>query len=253
MTFFAPPPLTPYDLHFTLLGIPVRVHPLFWLMAILFGASSASIPKIIVWVIVIFISILIHELGHSLAMRVYGQDSYIVLYLLGGLAVFKSTRWNGRGGSAILTRFQEIEIALAGPLAGFFLAALIIALVTILNGSVSVNWLFGFIPLPEARFANGGSLINSLLQMALWVNVFWGYINLIPVYPLDGGQVARNLFLQANPVDGLANSLWLSVVSGALMAIIGVFFLGSTYMGLLFGILAFQSYQALQGQNTRFF
>ena len=39
------------------------------------------------WISVMFVSILVHELGHSLVMRYFGQSSHIVLYMLGGLAI----------------------------------------------------------------------------------------------------------------------------------------------------------------------
>jgi membrane-associated protease RseP (regulator of RpoE activity) len=82
----------------------------------------------------------------------------------------------------------------------------------------------------------------------LWVNIFWGIINLMPVYPLDGGSVTRNVLLQADPVDGVRKSLWISVIVGALIALMAFFFLRSVFMAILFGFLAFQSYQSLQAR-----
>jgi membrane-associated protease RseP (regulator of RpoE activity) len=82
----------------------------------------------------------------------------------------------------------------------------------------------------------------------LWVNIFWGFINLMPVFPLDGGSVTRNVLLQADPIDGVRKSLWVSVIAGALIALAAFFFLSSLYMAILFGFLAFQSYQSLQGR-----
>ena len=78
------PPPTRFDLRFSITGIPVRVHPLFWVIALLFGSSSNSIIGLLTWIVAIFVCILIHELGHAFAMRRYGQDSQIVLHLGGG-------------------------------------------------------------------------------------------------------------------------------------------------------------------------
>ena len=89
-------------------------HPLFWFMALLFGAGLGSITQTLVWIVIVFISILVHELGHTFAMRRYGQDAMIVLYLGGGLAIPTSGRW----GYNSRTANEQIIISLAGPFAG---------------------------------------------------------------------------------------------------------------------------------------
>ena len=86
------------------------------------------------------------------------------------------------------------------------------------------------------------------VAVMLWVNIFWGLINLLPVFPLDGGQVARNILIQYDPWDGVRKSIWLSVITGGLVALVSLIALRSIYMALLFGLLAFQSYQSLQGR-----
>ena len=61
---------TPYDLRFRLLGIPVRVHPLFWMVIGRPGlAGSRNLPLVAVWVACGFVSILVHEFGHGLMSR----------------------------------------------------------------------------------------------------------------------------------------------------------------------------------------
>jgi Zn-dependent protease len=84
--------------------------------------------------------------------------------------------------------------------------------------------------------------------LLLSVNIFWGLINLVPVYPLDGGNVARYALLQQDPRDGILKSLWISVIAGGIVAVLGLFAFRSVYMALLFGFLAFQSYQSLQNR-----
>jgi stage IV sporulation protein FB len=248
MFLFQPPPPTPYDLSFSIAGIPVRVHPLFWLIAVLFGASG-DLVQLPIWVFVVFLSILIHELGHALAMRRYGQPSRIILHFAGGLTVPEAAAWGSGWANVALRSNQEIFISLAGPGAGFLLAALVAVSTTISGGSVITNWLFGVIPLPVAAFLPvGGRVLSLLVTMLLWVNVFWGLINLVPVYPLDGGNVSRYLLLKADPVDGVRKSRWVSVIAGGLVALAGLLVFRSIYIALLFGLLAFQSYQSLQGR-----
>ncbi|MBM3124576.1 MAG: hypothetical protein FJZ87_05815 [Chloroflexi bacterium] len=248
MYLFQSPPFTNYDLRFTLAGIPVRVHPLFWLVAVFLGASS-DLLQLPIWVLVVFLSILIHELGHALAFRYYGQRSQIVLHFAGGLTIPEPSPWGVATTSRSPGSLGQMFLSLAGPLAGFTFAALVVAGVTISGGLVLTNWLFGFIPLPLTTILPyGGRILNLLVSMLLWVNVFWGLINLMPVFPLDGGNVARSLFVHYDPVDGMRKSLWLSVVAGGLLALVGLIALRSVYMAILFGLLAFQSYQAIQGR-----
>lgn len=248
MLLFQPPPPTQYDLRFTVAGIPVRVHPLFWLVAILLG-SGGDILLLPVWIFVIFISILIHELGHAFAFRRYGQPSRIVLHFAGGLTIPESVPWGGGWANVEPSANQQILISLAGPFSGFVFAGLVIGAVLLSGGSVLTTRLFGFIPLPlTAILSFGGSIVAVLISMLLWVNIFWGLINLLPVFPLDGGQVARNVLIQFDPVDGARKSLWLSVIVGALLALVGLIAFRSIYMAILFGILAFQSYQLLSNR-----
>jgi stage IV sporulation protein FB len=249
MLLFQPPPPTRYDLRFSLLGFPVRVHPLFWLIAVLLGSSAGDPLQILIWVLVVFVSILIHELGHALAFRRYGLSSQIILHFSGGLTVPESTLWGSRWANVALQPNEQIFISVAGPGAGFLFAALIIAGVLIVGGSIITTRLFGIIPFPGfALLPFGGQILAAIVTTLLWVNLFWGLINLMPVYPLDGGNVARYLLLKVDPADGVRKSLWVSVITGGLIALLALFFLRSVYMALLFGLLAFQSYQMVQSR-----
>ncbi len=245
MLLFQSPPATRFDLRFSLFGIPIRVHPLFWLIALILG-SSGDLLQILLWIIVVFISILIHELGHALAFRSYGQGSQIVLHMGGGLTIPETVSWGGGYANVAPSPMQQIIITLAGPFAGFLFAALIIAGVIFMGGSVAIGLLLGFIPIPQlSSLPVGGNLAGQFISLMLWVNIFWGLVNLLPVFPLDGGQVARNILIQFDPMDGARKSLWVSVITGGLIALVGLLFLHSIYMAFLFGFLAFQSYQSL--------
>ncbi len=246
----APPP-TRFDLRFSVAGFRVRVHPLFWLIIILFGSSAGSPAKILGWVIAAFVSITIHELGHALALRRYGQESEIILHATGGLTVPESISWGGRYASVAISPNQQILISLAGPFSGFLFAGILLIASIPLGGVIIPNFVFGFIPFPIVLFPSGWEILTSFFMSLLWVNIFWGVLNLIPVHPLDGGTVTRQILIQTDPLNGLRTSLWVSVISGVAMAIAGLLLLQSTYMAVLFGLLAFQSFQALQGGAGR--
>lgn len=249
MMLFDQPPTSRYDLNFKIAGIPIRVHPLFWLMTLLLGGVTGDLVRLFTWVVAVFLSILIHELGHALAMRRFGQPSRIVLHLMGGLTVPEASRWGGRWAHVGLTPSREILVSLSGPGAGFLLVALVLAGASLAGGSVAVAPLLGVIPLPIAFLPNGGRFANLLIGALLWVNFFWGLANLVPVYPLDGGNIARHLLLSRDPWGGVRKSLWLSVIAGGLAAVVGLLLLRSFYLAFLFGILALHSYQSLRGYH----
>ena len=256
------PFVTPFDLRFVLFGFPIRVQGLFWLVALLICANGPlQGGTILVLMGGFFVSILVHELGHTFAFRYYGIRSHIVLYWLGGLAIPGSPAfgpqfpWENdyssrkRGGP-----WQHVIISFAGPAAGFLLASLIILLIVGTGGkfqlvsSFPVFWTF---QLP-ARQA-GNLTLFFLVHYMLYFNIFWGLMNLLPVFPLDGGQIARELFIMSDPWEGANRSMLVSTVVGV-AAGIGGFIIGSQYMGFLFLSLAYSSYiawQQMQGRGGR--
>lgn len=244
--FLIEPQRTQYDLHFQIAGIPVRVHPLFWLAALILGYTGAQGSEdagalVLVWVSAMFVSILVHELGHAFTMRYFGESPQVVLYLMGGLAISGGSASSLNYGGRHRSRLSQIIISAAGPAAGFLLAGWVVALLLATGGGV----VFAGQIIP---FITGVSnpYLYALVFYLLLINVLWGLINLLPVYPLDGGQIARELLVGKNPSEGMRQSLWLSVVTGAAVAVLGLIFLKSLFMAILFGSLAFSSYQLLQ-------
>jgi stage IV sporulation protein FB len=243
---FQPPARTPYDLNFEILGFPVQVHPLFWLVTIFLGASLGDFQSLVLWVAVVFFSILIHELGHSLVMRFYGQPSYISLYAGGGLSIPDAGGWGGWTYDSLGSR-ERINISLGGPLAGFLLAGLVVVLSWMTGGAIIWGRILWVIPFPNILLPWGGQLVFTLVSFIMWVNIFWGLINLLPVFPLDGGRIARAIFMEIDTLDGTYKSLQLSMFTAAVVAVAGLLFWNSIYIALLFSILAFQSYMTMQG------
>lgn len=246
---FAP---TRYDLQFSLFGVPVRVHPLHWLLGVYLGATSGDPIQIPIWIGVIFFSILLHEFGHSMAMRRFGWDSYIVLHMLGGYAVPTSSR-GGRNRDTSRTWLEQVIISLAGPFSQFLFAALILAGVLAAGGFVFRGSLAGFIPFPVAFLPIENPIAESIIDKLIYVNIFWGLFNLLPVIPMDGGRVAQAIFVRFDPWNGVTNALWLSVLTGTIFAVIGFVWWRSIFMAFLFGSFAVQSYQMLKYGGGRTF
>jgi len=252
--FLAEPPQTRYDLHLRVVGIPVRVHPLFWLVGVILGLRGAEGGSsedagihLLIWVGVLFVSILIHELGHALTMQRFGEAARVVLYMMGGLAIPDSSPWGLGSGRKSRGPRDQILISAAGPGAGFLFAGLIVGLVFASGGSIQFGLYHYVLPIWDTRLPPSANVhLEELVNTLLWVNIFWGLVNLMPVYPLDGGQIAREIFTIKDPWNGVVRSLWLSVFSGGAVAIAGLVLLESIFMAILFGSLAFSSYQALQ-------
>lgn len=248
------PPATQYDLRFQIFGIPIRVHPLFWLVAVLLGFRGGEDPiNLLIWVGCVFISILVHELGHAMIALVHGWRPWITLYGFGGLASYQPTRHDAR---------SQILISAAGPVAGFLFIAFVMAAVQASGHTVQLfpdpNELFlapeemvNLFP-PWAAFQIFDSLNVNVLVFYLWqINILWGLLNLLPIYPLDGGQIMRELCLSANRNRGIEQSLWISIFVAGGVAILSIMHFGDLFLALMFGYLAYLNYNTLQRFSGR--
>ena len=265
------PARTRYDLNFNCCGFPVRVSPFFWVMGLLLGLSIADrktavvllnhhgfgaatdldqLPQnwafILLWIVALFVSILIHELGHAIVLRKFGISSHIVLYQFGGLAVRDGSTYAGYGHTQQLNSKNQIMVSAAGPAAQLLLACLVFAVLRI--GGFRVPYFetaFG-IHLPVG---SGLPISNALLCMFLFYllvpSILWAIFNLAPVYPLDGGHISRELFLLLNPREGIRHSLILSIATAGGIAIY-MFIHHNTLMAVMMGWLGYSSYQILQ-------
>ncbi|NBO92396.1 MAG: hypothetical protein EBV06_08830 [Planctomycetia bacterium] len=187
---------TPFDLIFTLFGTRVRVHPFFWLISVLLGQGILSSPNwmelLITWIAAVFLSILLHEFGHVWMWRVFGVRADILLHSMGGLAIpdYDAPK-----------RWQRILVSFAGP-------AIQLILYAILS--------FGFFHLWKESLTS--PILISFIAFLMIINLSWPLINLLPIYPLDGGQMVRELCQMVatrsemvNSRPALIVSLWISI------------------------------------------
>ncbi|MCI0572115.1 MAG: M50 family metallopeptidase [Myxococcaceae bacterium] len=203
-----------FSFRFPLGPTPVLVEPSFWLVTALLGYRPGRPAKyLLAWVLVCFVSVLLHELGHATAARAFGSDTAIRLYSFGGLTFHRT-----------LGRWQEVLVSLAGPFAGFLFGG--------------VMWfLFRHSP-PEGHFG------QTLAVNLMWVNFGWGLINLMPVPPLDGGHVLLGLLGPRRRKLGYVLGM---VAAGAVVAL--AWKLGQPFMAVMFALLGFQSFQAYQAER----
>ncbi len=235
--FLQDPAETGYEVRFKIFGVPVMVHPFFWLVAlILVGNAAVSyrdgivVLNVVAAVGVVFVSILIHELGHSVAMAWYGIPSRIVLYAMGGMAIPTSY------GQKAFRRglWDQIVIAFAGPLAQFIVLGLLFLM-------------SAFVVIPP----NAVVSLICVFNIAFFCNLIWPLLNLVPILPLDGGRICQGFtrILQGN-YQGDITALWISVIAGV---VLGVFAFQANFF--LFGVLliyiTIQNFQELQQGSSR--
>jgi len=231
---------------FSLFGIPVEVQPFFWVIAALLGGaagadSRAAFFAVALFMMAAFVSILIHELGHALTGRKLGGGRAVILLTsMGGLAI-------NQGGQ--FTRHQRFWMIAAGPGAGFaFLLAILVALSLMFN-SVDVIAFTGrelfqldlpFRTTELIDFLRAKPFIYILLTNLIWINFWWGIINLLPVMPLDGGQITE---IYVRPPSRV---YFIGMIAATAMALFGFLMMGSIYIALLFGYFAWKNWQGMK-------
>jgi len=171
---------TTWDLRLNLLGTPIRVHPMFWIVTAILGwpyyTMTNDLTVLLTWIMAVFFSILIHELGHVFMGEFFGTRGYIILHGFGGVAI---------GSNNLSNRWKRIAITLAEP----EIQLLLYSLVWYLSESNVI---------PQEN--KGPWLkVNLFVGFLLYINLYWPILNLLPVFPLDGGQAIRDflgLFLR---------------------------------------------------------
>lgn len=196
--------------------IPIRIFPFFWFLILMIGwLSSGTVIGTLLWALVIFVSVLVHEYGHALTAIAFGQKAEIDLVGLGGL-----TRRTGKK----LKLWQEFLVVLNGPFAGFAFFILI----TYLQPMFKIERLVA---------------LAYLFKIAAYVNLVWNVLNLLPVQPLDGGHLLRIILEGLFGFKGVKASLLISVGLAAALSL--YFFVFQAFLaGSLFLFMAFESYRA---------
>jgi stage IV sporulation protein FB len=230
MQLLSDPGTTQYDLRFSVLGIPVRVHPMFWFIGLLLGSATPQLSLVAIWIGCLFLSILVHELGHALAARSFGWPPDIVLHGFGGFARYSP----GYG----YTRRRAIWITFAGPLAGFGLFAIVFGIHVGIQLAIDTQQPWAM----TLKTSSAWPGVSFAIMQLEWINLFWGLFNLLPVFPLDGGQICSELLNARDNHSGRLRAHQIGMITAGLVA---AYFLnsGSIWGGLMFGSLAYQNYQ----------
>lgn len=209
-------------MRFSLLGFPVVVQPMFWLVGLVLSAPASldreELARTALWLAIVFVSVLVHELGHAIAMRAYGRAPSIELVGLGGL-----THW---GEGPRVTPRQNMIVSLAGPFAGFVLAIPVIVA-------------------RELELVPAGTLAGEAIEWAFWVNVIWGALNLLPILPLDGGHVMEVGMIRLFGEAGARNARRISIVVAGIGAVVAMRY-AMPWAAFLAFMAGMRSYRELQ-------
>lgn len=165
------------------------MQPSFFILSALL-AGSRPVSLIAVWVGVVFVSVLIHELGHAVVFRAFGVPASIELYSMGGLT---RPMEGGR-----LTPLRLLGVSIAGPAAGLALGLIVLAAVRVIGAGDS------------------GGILAEVARDLIYVNIVWSLVNLLPILPLDGGHVMHHLLdvVTRRDTELLAQAISLATVAG---------------------------------------
>lgn len=208
---------------FRIFGIQLAVHASFLLLLAYFGfrgweeAGWLGAGWRVLLIILFFVCVVLHELGHSLTAMRYGvRVPRILLMPIGGMAEFDRLP---RQPAA------ELLITAAGPAVNFVIAALLVPIV----------WISFWSEQGVAAYSVMDLLINLTLA-----NLVMGIFNLLPVFPMDGGRILRALL--AIKLTYLRATYWASLtgkIFSATLAGIAAFYFENYLMAVLFGFIYF--------------
>jgi stage IV sporulation protein FB len=216
--------------HFRIFGVPVRVEPFFIIVAVLMGFDLEPLWLVAAWTVLVFVSVLVHELGHAFTFRLAGQRSAVVLHAFGGFTIP-----TGQGRRA-LSKPWSITVSLAGVAAQLLLLWLPARLLkdSAWGTDQFLDW---FVYHPGEGF-NWWPILYLLQFISLW----WALFNLLPIRPLDGGHVIQDIV-------GFENACKVSIATAVVAAIVALRYwpLGSgLFVAIFFGLFAFLNYRDLR-------
>jgi Zn-dependent protease/predicted transcriptional regulator len=191
-------------------GIPVRVHVTFFLILWLgasqwFGLTGTLTGAVFgaMLMILLFVCVTLHELGHSLVAKVFDVPvREIVLLPLGGVAYMTKNPEKP---------LHELLIAMSGPLVNVVIALVLIVPLGLSSGPLLLTG-HGLLP---GELGNTPSLSTALAWLFA-ANLSHALFNLIPAFPLDGGRVLRALIAM---LIGYPKATRVAVATGQFIAI----------------------------------
>ncbi|MBJ7450126.1 MAG: site-2 protease family protein [Parachlamydiales bacterium] len=196
---------------------PITINPLFWLFAAFIGWTfTENLTGTIVCMIVVVISLIVHEAGHALTAKAFGQDVRIHISFFGGVTLREGPK---------LSLWKEFLIVLAGPAAGFAL--------------------WGFTIFLGKNLPQISPIVYTALVFSYFINLYWTLLNLIPVGPLDGGRLLSIVLESIFGVRGVKAALYIGVGVGIATAIFAAY-MNQIYVAILFVLITFETAKSIK-------
>lgn len=170
----------------------------------------------LLWIPILFVSVLIHELAHAGAIGLLGfGSSHVVLTGMGGVTI------NQRRARP----WQNLLISVAGPASSFLLFFV-------------ARWAEHNVELVQTD-----RMLAALVPRLALANVFWGIFNLIPVPPLDGGHATRDFFrMFMSERSSFVVAIWIAIVVGGAIAV-SALFLRQIFVALYIAWFVYMAFQ----------
>jgi Zn-dependent protease len=188
------------------------------LFALINYNEALGIEYALIWIPIVFVSVLVHELAHAGMIGLLGFGaSQVILGGMGGVTI------NARRAKA----WQDLLISLAGPFSSFGLMLLCMLLQSL-------------------EVARTDRMLQVLLPSMVWANLAWGIFNLIPVPPLDGGHATRDFFrMFLDERRAFIVAIWIAMIVGGLF--VGLFlWQRQFFIAVFIGLYVYRAFVAWQ-------
>ena len=213
-------------MEFRMMGFPVSIQGSFLLTIAFLGYISfgEQFDRIIAFTAIAVVAVLIHEFGHAFAARSQGTVGTPAISLAGmaGLTRYRLEK--------VPSRAQSIFISFAGPLTGFVLGAIILAVR--MSGVIEED-----------------ALIRDLFVIGLFTTFGWSVFNLVPIVPLDGGHIMTDL-LPGDPLERRKRAAYVSIAIAIILAPVLWFSFQLLFAPIILASMAFQNYSSLKNLNA---
>ena len=179
-----------------------------------------------IWIGALTLSLLIHEFGHALMAKRFRLGPSVVLHGLGGLC---------RHSEAESDRHDALIVA-AGPAAGLLFGVLLVPVFLVL-------------PAGDAGSRDALHWADVILRDLLFLNIGWSLVNLLPIWPLDGGHLFRLGLIQiaeTRRAERITHTTAIALL--AVAGIVGYWLFGGGILVFLVLFGLWQNWQALRGQ-----